>query len=117
MQLARLGKAVYFLTGQQATGGSNVFGEPDRRGFLATLSIPYFFMTRQAVIVELAIPGKEFQRLYSGAASDVVAVSEAGETVRFPARILRGEVTHDGVHGRFEIAFDDAGRFLAITRL
>lgn len=74
-------------------------------------------MTRQVVIVRLAISAREFQRLYSGAASDVIASSETGETVRFPARVLRGEVTHDGVHGRFEIAYDDSGKFLSILRL
>ncbi|NNE60448.1 MAG: DUF2835 domain-containing protein [Woeseia sp.] len=71
----------------------------------------------QALTVRLAIPAEEFERLYSGSARDVITVAESGETVRFPGHILRTQVSHEGVHGRFRIAFDSAGRFISIARL
>lgn len=74
-------------------------------------------MRTNTVLVTLAIPADEFQRLYRGTARDVVAVAESGETVRFPGNILRSQVLHDGVHGRFRIEFDASGKFRAIERL
>jgi hypothetical protein len=74
-------------------------------------------VTANALTVRLAISAREFQRLYAGKARDVIAVAESGQTVRFPGNILRSYVLHDGVHGRFRIAFDDAGRFLELEKL
>lgn len=74
-------------------------------------------MTTNALTIRLAISASEFERLYAGKARDVVAVAESGQTVRFPGNILRSYVLHDGVHGRFRIAFDDAGRFIALEKL
>lgn len=74
-------------------------------------------VTTNALVVRLAISAKEFQLLYAGKARDVVAVAESGQTVRFPGHILRSHVLHDGVHGRFRIAFDNDGKFLAVEKL
>lgn len=57
------------------------------------------------------------RRYYAGRARQVAAIDEAGRSVRFPAEILRRHVGHDGVHGRFRIEFDAAGRFSSIERL
>ncbi len=70
-----------------------------------------------SVTLKLSIPAAEMRRLYEGSAREVVARAENGQMVRFPARVLRGEVTHAGVHGRFRLSFDADGRFTAITRL
>lgn len=68
----------------------------------------------KSLTVMLAISEDEILRLYSGSARDVVAVADNGQTVRFPASILRPFVLHDGVHGRFRISFSDSGKFAAI---
>ncbi|MEM8983901.1 MAG: DUF2835 domain-containing protein [Pseudomonadota bacterium] len=73
-------------------------------------------MTRR-VVVSLAIAADEYLRVYSGTARHVQTIANNGQSVRFPASILRPFVTHTGVHGRFEIRYGDNGRFEAINRL
>ena len=71
----------------------------------------------QSLTLQLAIPAEEFQRLYAGSAKDVVAVADNGQTVRFPAAILRSVVSHEGVYGRFRIWFDSNGSFQSLEQL
>lgn len=71
----------------------------------------------KSLVVNLAIEADEFVRLYKGTARDVVARATNGQTVRFPANILRPFVTHDGVRGRFKISFNANGKLIAIDRL
>lgn len=75
------------------------------------------YVARQSLVVALAIPADELLRYYKGSARHVVATAENGQTLQFPANILRDLVTHDGVYGRFRIDFDERGRFREITRL
>lgn len=84
----------------------------------------YFFVEKfeggiilRAVLIRLAIPAEEYQRLYMGAVRDVLAHSEDGRRIRFPAMILRPYVTHSGVYGVFKILFDDNNRFQGIEKI
>ncbi len=74
-------------------------------------------MSARSLDVDLAIPAEDYLRMYEGSARDVVAHATNGQTVRFPANILRRFVLHDGVYGRFRIRFDERGKFIAIERL
>lgn len=67
--------------------------------------------------VVLSIPANVIHSYYNGAVREVAATTVDGRVVRFPANILRPFVTHDGVHGEFEIEFDANHRFVAIHRL
>lgn len=69
-----------------------------------------------SVVVNLAIDADEFLRLYKGTARDVLARATNGQTVRFPANILRPFVTREGVHGRFKITFNANGKLIAIDK-
>lgn len=70
-----------------------------------------------AVILNITITPDEYQRLYMGAARDVVATSVDGRRIRFPAMILRPWVTHSGIRGRFRIVFDENNRFQKIEKI
>ena len=74
-------------------------------------------MSTSSLIVPLAIDAEDYLRMYRGTAKDVLARATNGQTIRFPANILRPFVTRDGVHGRFRIHFDARGKFVAIDRL
>lgn len=65
----------------------------------------------------LNISAPEFQRYYSGAASAVLTVADDGQQLQFPAVELRRFVSHAGVHGRFEIEFDDRNKLQRLTKL
>lgn len=68
------------------------------------------------VTVTLAIDAEDYRRHYGGGVRDVVAVTNDGRTLRFPATILREVVTRDGVHGRFVIRYSEQGKFTGIER-
>ncbi len=67
--------------------------------------------------VVLNISTAELLRYYQGAAQQVAARARDGRRVHFPANILRQVVDHDGVHGEFELAFDEHHKFLSIRRV
>ena len=73
--------------------------------------------TVESAVVDLAISADQFQRLYTGSASSVVAQARDGRRISFPARILRRFVTHAGIYGSFRIEFDGANRFKQIVKL
>lgn len=71
----------------------------------------------QSIEVRLNISGEEYQKLYQGVVQQVAAIAVDGRRVQFPARILQRFVGHQGVHGRFVIYFDEAGKFSTIEHL
>lgn len=74
-------------------------------------------MNTESLIVRLAIPSDEFIRLYQGNVKTVIARSDDGRQVKFPADILRPFVLHEGVYGVFKIHFDEFHKFKSIERL
>jgi len=71
----------------------------------------------QRIVVELSISMEQYMAHYQGAVTDVVARSLDGRRVRFPTKILQPFLLHNGIVGRFQILFDDAGRFQKIDRV
>ncbi len=65
----------------------------------------------------LHIPANDYIRHYQGHARDVMAQSQDGIILSFPAMHLRPFVSHDGVHGLFEIEFDTNNKFRALRKL
>lgn len=73
-------------------------------------------MTLHSISVSLAIPADEYLKVYAGSAKTVLASSSDGQTVRFPAQVLRPYVQHDGVFGKFLIRYQSDGKFVDIER-
>lgn len=69
------------------------------------------------VYVSLHIPNHRYLSYYQGTADTVLALASDGRRVRFPARVLRPFLTHDGIHGNFLIRFDDQHKFVSIEKL
>lgn len=70
----------------------------------------------QRVTVRLNISSERFQAYYQGMVDSVVATTQDGRTVKFPARVLRTFLTYQGVQGTFEITFNANLKFQAIRR-
>ena len=68
-------------------------------------------------VVALSISSIEYAKLYRGQASDVLARSETGEKLRFPARSLQPFLLNDGIRGRFAIVTDQQNKLIKIERL
>lgn len=68
----------------------------------------------QELILDLAISNQQYQQYYTayhkGLKTHVVARSRDGRRVHFPANLLRPFVEHNGVNGRFKLAFNEDGR-------
>ena len=69
------------------------------------------------LIVDIHISAEEFLRHYQGSAKQVACTSRDGRKVRFPTNILQPFVTRDGIHGSFQIFFDQHHKFQRIERL
>ncbi|MCC6207228.1 MAG: DUF2835 domain-containing protein [Gammaproteobacteria bacterium] len=65
----------------------------------------------------LNISPDEYLRYYQGAARHVVVRGRDGRTVQFPAGLLRGFVSHDGVHGEFRLRFDASNKLVSLDRI
>jgi len=71
----------------------------------------------QCLRVVLNISSDQLRQYYEGAVNSVVAKATDGRTIKFPANILRSVVRDDGVHGTFELAFDELHKFVSIRRI
>lgn len=65
----------------------------------------------------LSISADEYKRFYSGEIMYVIARSSDGRSVKFPASYLRRFVSRDGVHGEFEIEFDEKHHLKSMCRI
>ncbi len=74
-------------------------------------------MTTRSLRFRLDIRAEEYLHYYRGSAREVVATTEDGVRVRFPASALQPHVSHDGIHGWFEIEFDANHKLRRLRRL
>ncbi len=65
----------------------------------------------------LNVDREEAMRYYRGEASAVVARTDSGQSLQFPALHVRRFITQNGIHGRFRIRFDDNYKLLSIERI
>ena len=72
-------------------------------------------MTR--LCFSLNISNEQYVAYYKGQVKHVSVVCDDGRRIEFPAEHLRPFLTHDGIHGRFEIEFDRQFRFIALRRM
>ena len=70
----------------------------------------------QTVRVQLNISPERFQAYYQGVVEQVVATTDDGRTVQFPARVLRPFLSYQGIRGTFDITFDAKLKFHTIRR-
>lgn len=72
---------------------------------------------RQRLCVVLSISADEFVQYYQGTVDSVVATATDGRMIKFPANILRSFVKSNGVHGKFELVFNEHFKFVTINRI
>ncbi len=69
------------------------------------------------VRVSLTISSHKYLAYYKGVADTVVTRAVDGRKVKFPARVLRPFLTHDGIDGEFVIRFNTHHKFIGIRKL
>jgi len=65
----------------------------------------------------LNLSAQSYRQYYRGQVNMVQAQSLDGQSVRFPAAILRPYLSHSGVSGLFELEFDEEQKFVSLQRL
>jgi hypothetical protein len=65
----------------------------------------------------LHISAEAYLDYYRGMALHVVARCTTGKTVQFPASLLQGFVTTDGIHGNFILTCDDQHKCIDLRRV
>lgn len=71
----------------------------------------------QIVDVDVAVSAEELFRAYNGEAKNVLVRARDGRRIQFPVKILWPFIAHEGIYGRFRIAFDNTGKFQEIQRI
>lgn len=66
---------------------------------------------------DINIPAEQILAYYQGVARQVSIVAYDGRRIEFPAEKLRPYLEHRGVHGVFELEFDEDNRFVALHRI
>lgn len=69
------------------------------------------------ITFRLSISYDEFLEYYRGSAKNVVMKMRDGKVIQFPANILQPFVSHEGVHGRFLLRFDEKHKLIDINRI
>ncbi|HEY4731772.1 MAG TPA: DUF2835 domain-containing protein [Gammaproteobacteria bacterium] len=72
---------------------------------------------QREIIFSLNISADDYLEYYKGRAKHVLAQSQDGRSVRFPANALQKFLTHDGVHGRFRLLFDENHKLTGIEKI
>lgn len=73
--------------------------------------------SEDSIRFRLALSPDDYLAFYQGTAREVVARAEDGRRIRFPASALQRFVSHEGVHGLFELRFDMDRKMLGLRRL
>lgn len=73
--------------------------------------------TSHSIRFRLTISADDYLAYYQGQARDVLARAEDGRSLRFPAGALQPFVSHSGIHGRFELCFDQNRKLIGIKRI
>ena len=74
-------------------------------------------LENKALTFRLNVNREEAMRYYRGEASAVVALTDSGQSLQFPALHVRRFITQSGIHGRFRLRFDSNHKLLSLERI
>jgi len=67
--------------------------------------------------IQLDISTTEFQDYYANNVKNVIAISNDGRKVQFPANILQKFVSHSGIQGLFKLTVDSQSKFQSMIKV
>ena len=69
------------------------------------------------VVLNVVLPAFKYEAMYAGSAKSLVASSLDGRKVQLPLSAFQRFVTHQGIHGVFEVEFDDTNKLIGVTQI
>ena len=67
--------------------------------------------------IQLDISTTDFQNYYANNVKNVIAISNDGRKIQFPANILQKFVSHAGIQGLFKLTVDPDSKFQSIIKV
>ena len=71
---------------------------------------------RYAIGFRLSISAEQYKAYYQGKVQFIQVQSVDGRRIRFPANAVRQYLTMDGIHGEFEIQFDQNNKLIGVVK-
>lgn len=68
-------------------------------------------------VFQLNLPPEKYVDYYRGAIRQVIVRCTSGQTVQFPANLLRKFVSHGGIQGTFALTSDDQHKNVQLERV
>lgn len=69
------------------------------------------------IVLNVALSALKYEAMYTGLAKNLVASSVDGRKVQLPLSAFQRFVTHQGIHGFFEVEFDDSNKLISVRRV
>jgi Protein of unknown function (DUF2835) len=66
---------------------------------------------------QLSLSSDKYLAYYKGKANSIQTRSIDNKKIRFPASAVRKFLSHDGIHGLFEIQFDENNKLIKIEKI
>lgn len=70
-----------------------------------------------SMVLDIALSTERFLAVYQGHANRVLLYSRDGRKVSLPAYHLRPFLSHEGIHGVFELEFTTNGKLVDLRQL
>ena len=67
--------------------------------------------------IQLDISSTDFQNYYANNVNNVIAISNDGRKIQFPANILQKFVSHSGIQGQFKLTVDSHSKFQSMIKI
>ena len=67
--------------------------------------------------VDLSLSAHEYRSYYEGRVRYIRVTTQEGVTVQFAAAKLAPFLTHEGIHGKFLLQYDETHKFVALKKL
>jgi len=71
----------------------------------------------RTISFSLAISADDYLRFYQCKARNVLVRADGRRRIEFLAEYLRPLMMHDGIHGRFELVFDEMNKFVELRKI
>ncbi len=71
----------------------------------------------QKIRFRLAIPAEVYAAYYRGAIKAVSVTASDGRRIQFPVNLIHKFLDRDGIHGTFEMLFDEKQKCVDIYRI
>ncbi len=68
------------------------------------------------ITIGVSLTASQYEEMYRGSKKHVIAHSSDGRRVRLPLLVFQKFITHEGLHGIFEVEFDEHNKLVNLEK-